>query len=119
MGRLISAMLILSIVNSVPIFGQITRGQLSGVATDQTGAAIPGASVTVKSIATGEAAQTMTDPQGNFVLPPLPVGRYTVTVAAAGFQRVEVPDVVIEVSLPAKVIVSLPIGTLAQEVSVK
>ncbi|HXF04096.1 MAG TPA: TonB-dependent receptor [Blastocatellia bacterium] len=113
----IAVLLTLLMLSSVPVFGQ-TSGSLTGIVTDPVGAAIPGASVTVKNIATGAQFRATTDAQGAFVLPSLPIGRYTVSVEAQGFKRAEIQDVVIEVSIPARITVSLEVGAVTEEVTV-
>lgn len=92
---------------SLPAAGQTTRGSLSGLVNDASGAALPNANVAVRHLATGEEFSGTTDAQGAFVFPSLPLGQFTVVVEAAGFKRAEVKDVVLEVSTPAKVTVAL------------
>jgi hypothetical protein len=118
MKRLASLVLIFLTVASMPAFGQATRGSLTGVVVDSQGAAVSGASVTVKNVATGETFSTMSNAQGAFVFPSLPVGRYSIVVEGSGFKRFEAQDIVIEVSIPAKVDVQLEVGSITEEVTV-
>src|SRR5215831_3885287 len=62
-------------------------GQISGSARDATGSVIPGVSVTVKNDAQGQERQTVTNEQGYFVFPNLPVGPYTVSAELPGFKK--------------------------------
>lgn len=62
--------------------------------------------------------RTVTDEKGGFVFPSLSIGRYTLSVEAAGFKRTEVEDVIIEVATPAKITVHLDIGAVAEVVTV-
>ena len=118
MTRLTSVLLIVLLLAPVTLFAQTTRGSLSGVVGDSNGAAIIGANVTVKNIATGEEVQAKTDAQGVFTAASLAPGKYTVTVEAAGFKRTEITEVVIEVSQPAKVDVALEVGAVTEQVTV-
>jgi hypothetical protein len=67
-------------------FAQIVNASLTGTVTDPTGAAAPDATVTATGTATGQATKTTTDPTGNYNLPSLAPGAYTVTVEKTGFK---------------------------------
>src|SRR5207253_2731126 len=73
---------------------------LSGTVTDPSGALIPGADVTVKNTATGVIFQTVTGAEGEFTVPALATGDYSVTVAAKGFKQTQVPSVHLDVGVP-------------------
>ncbi len=62
-----------------------SSGSVSGFVTDSTGAAIPGASVTVSNSVSGLNRQTKTDATGHYQVINLPLNTYNVSVAAAGF----------------------------------
>ncbi len=99
-----------------PVFSQTTRGSLSGTVNDNTGAAVAGATVTVSNKATGENLSANTGSQGAFIFPSVPPGSFNVKVEVKGFKRVEVQDVMIDVSTPAKLNISLEIGELTEAV---
>ena len=98
--------------------GQATRASLSGLINEQTGAAVSGAKVTAKQVATNEEFQTTTDSRGAFIFPSMPIGKFSVTIEAAGFKRIEAQDVTLEVGTPAKLNVSLEIGQVSEAVTV-
>src|SRR5262245_40216363 len=81
-------MLMLLLIGSTTM-GQSTRTSLSGLINDQNGAAVSGAKIVAKHVATGEEFQTSTDPQGAFTFPSMPLGQYSVTIEATGFKRLE------------------------------
>jgi hypothetical protein len=64
---------------------QVVGGTISGVVTDESGAALPGASVLVRSRDTGTQRTLTTSNGGVFSAPSVPVGEYIVTVNVAGF----------------------------------
>jgi len=66
---------------------QSYRGSIRGEVTDPSDAVIPNAKVTVKSMATGQTRDTLTGPDGVYVVAELPAGEYEVTVAVAGFVK--------------------------------
>lgn len=117
MKRLVAVVLTLLVVLSIPIFGQ-TRGSLTGAVTDPAQAAVGGANVTVKNIATGEELRAVTNAQGIFVFPSLAVGQYSVTVEAPGFKRAEAQEVTVEVATQARVSIQLEVGGVTEVVTV-
>ncbi|MGH9766214.1 MAG: carboxypeptidase regulatory-like domain-containing protein, partial [Blastocatellia bacterium] len=93
-----------------------TRGSLSGLINDSAGAAVTGATVIAKHLATGEEFRGVTDAQGAFVFPSVPLGQFTVTIEASGFKRSEAQGVMIEVATPAKLNVALEVGQVSEAV---
>ena len=118
MKRLTSVVLTLLLLANIPAFAQTTRGSLSGLISDQSGAAITGASVALKNIATGEEFRASTNSQGAFTFPSLSPGKYSATVEATGFKQTEITEITIEVSQPAKVDVALEVGSVSEQVTV-
>ena len=68
----------------------LAQAPLTGVVKDQTGAAVPGATVTIRTDA-GPSAQTVTGPDGRFTFDRIPDGRATLVVLAGGFAQKEQP----------------------------
>jgi hypothetical protein len=64
-----------------------TTGRIAGTVTDEQGAVIAGVEILVVSRATGERRKVITDRAGNYSVPLLLPGDYTVTVAASGFKK--------------------------------
>src|SRR5262245_35704953 len=60
-------------------------GSISGTVKDTTGGVIPGATLTLTNTALGTQFKTTADTQGLYSFPSLPVGRYELTIDAAGF----------------------------------
>src|SRR5437879_11932963 len=81
----VSGMLLLVLFASVS-FGQLDTGTISGTVADQSGAAVPGASVAIKNIETGIVRRLVTNEAGRYEAVALPVGTYEVTASLAGFQ---------------------------------
>jgi len=70
---------------------------LSGTVSDPSGAVVPGASVAIRSLATGVERSTVSDGTGNYTAPSLQPGDYTVAVSAAGFAKYTMQRVTLEV----------------------
>jgi len=72
---------------AVPAFSQVIgAGNMDGRIVDATGAVLPGVAVTVQNTETGMTRTAVTDANGRFVLPRLPVGPYILTAELSGFQ---------------------------------
>jgi hypothetical protein len=74
-------------------FAQIDRSGLSGTVVDASGHLLPQAHVTVVENATGLRRDSISDARGNYSIPGLPVGTYTVTFEHQGFKKLEYLDV--------------------------
>ena len=62
-------------------------GRISGTVKDSSGAVVPGVTVIAVNADTGTQRQTVTDGQGFYSIPDLPIGRYDVSFERAGFKR--------------------------------
>lgn len=71
-----------------------TSGSIQGTITDASGAALPGATVTITSAGTGQATSLKTDSAGIYRSGPLVPGSYTIVVSASGFSQVKTSAVV-------------------------
>ncbi len=82
-------MFVLSIFTGVPSArAQLSSGDILGTVTDQTGAVIPGAKVTLTNLGTGVKAISHTNQDGNYLFTLLLPGRYSVVIEAHGFKQV-------------------------------
>ena len=65
---------------------QLDTGTISGTVTDQSGGAVPGATVTIRNVETGVARNLTTNATGRYEAAALPVGNYEVRASLTGFQ---------------------------------
>src|SRR5580704_6198369 len=71
-----------------PAAAQNIYAALHGTVTDTTGAAIPGAAISITNTSTGIATTATTDSHGYYIFPQLQIGGpYTVAITSTGFQR--------------------------------
>src|ERR1700675_1244886 len=82
----VGAALLLSILCSYPVRGQVVGGTISGTISDKSGAVVVNATVSMKNLATGVSTAVKTNAQGLYSLPNLLPGDYQQSVAAAGFE---------------------------------
>ena len=92
--------------------------QLSGTVRDATGAAIPGATVTLSDDTKGFTRATTSDAEGNYQLLLLPPGTYLVSTRANGFNPKLQKNVTLTVGEQAELSVTLPIGGVYEQVIV-
>ncbi|MEX2300279.1 MAG: carboxypeptidase-like regulatory domain-containing protein, partial [Bryobacterales bacterium] len=104
---------------SAPIgYGQVTTATLFGRVADPTGAVIPGANVTATHNATSQTKAVITDERGEFTIPFLPVGAYTVTVRADGFKTYERSGLALSSGQKADIVFTLELGVTSETISV-
>ena len=110
----------LTMLTSTMVFAQGgVTSTLSGTVVDSTGAVVPGANVVVKRADTGIATDAVTNAEGQFTVPALNAGTYTVTVSLTGFKTVTLNDVVVNAGVPAGVKVTMEIGGVEEQVVVQ
>src|SRR3954468_4510587 len=78
-------------------FGQISTGTISGSVEDPSGALIPNAQVAVKQLSTGETRTTITNANGEFNVPFLQPGDYTLAATAGGFKSKTLNNMTVQV----------------------
>ena len=103
---------------AAPLFAQGTTGSVSGFVTDDTGGALPGATVTVRHLETDQKRVMVTDAGGRYRAQQLAPGRYEVTVELQGFRTARVTDLTLTVGQDAGVNMQLKVGGLDEQVVV-
>jgi hypothetical protein len=99
-------------------WSQLNTATIGGTITDSTGAAIPGATVTITNEGTQSQSVMQTNSSGSYIAPGLPVGNYTVTVQKAGFQIYRQTGVATHPSLVTSVNGVLTVGSVSTQVQV-
>jgi hypothetical protein len=108
-----------SIIAAAPslLLGQNT-GTVLGTVKDQTGAVLPGASITIRNVETGISRTTVSGGRGEYRVPALNVGTYEVQAAMTGFQTGVRQGITLTVGREAVVDFSLSVGSVAEQVTV-
>ena len=102
---------------AAPAGAQTFRGGISGRVTDATGAVLPGVTVTVTNDATAVSRTTVSSSSGDFSVPDLPLGTYSIEATLQGFQTVRT-KVEVSVSQTASVEVKMGLSTVAETINV-
>ena len=120
--RLFVFVLVILVLGLVPglAVGQIaTTGRIAGVVTDSSGAAVPNATVAVKSTALMAERTTTTGPDGAYLFDLLPLGTYEVNVTSKGFKAFTETGIVLTAGFTATVNPKLQVGEVSDVVRVE
>src|SRR3989449_6519171 len=97
---------------------QTFRGTILGTVTDQSGASVGGARVTVRNVDTGLERESVTTDDGSYRVSELSIGNYSVTIEKAGFRSAVFSGVKVEVAVERRVDAVLQPGEVTQKVEV-
>jgi hypothetical protein len=118
-GKLIFCVLGLCMLLGQPMFGQAASStSLVGTVTDASGAVVSAATVVAVQDATKVSYKGQTTDTGNYSLPYIEVGTYTVTVEAAGFEKVAHTNVLVEVNQTVRTDFALKLGSVTDVTTV-
>jgi outer membrane receptor protein involved in Fe transport len=117
--RVISLVAISVLLSSAVALAQLSTAQLSGRVADESGAVLPGVTVTVTQTDTGLTRSVVTDENGAYVLPNLPTGPYRLEAMLQGFRTYSQTGIVLQVAATPAINVVLGIGSLEETVSVE
>ena len=97
---------------------QREAGSITGLVTDSSQAAVPGARIVVTDLATGVERNAISNGVGLYVITALPASRYSVSVEREGFTSQRIPELVLQVGQAATVNMALTVGSVAEAVTV-
>jgi hypothetical protein len=97
---------------------QAMNGTIEGTVKDESGAVLPGVTVTVTNFETGAARVVISNEEGTYRAQLLPLGRYQVTGELQGFKKFEQRGISLSAGQLAQINISLSVGNLAETVTV-
>jgi hypothetical protein len=106
-------------LNTFSLFAQSPNGNINGLVSDPSSAAVLGAEVVAVNDVTGVQYITKTNSEGIYVLPNLPPGPYRLQVSKIGFKTMIKPDIVLNVQDALSVNFTLPVGAFHEVVTVQ
>lgn len=105
---------------AAPLAAQEVTGNISGVVTDASGAAVPNAKVTVTAVARMQVVRTLqTNAEGLYAATLLPVGTYSVAVEAPGFKKASRSGIELAANQKYTADFRLEVGEVTQEITVE
>ncbi|MGB8030818.1 MAG: carboxypeptidase regulatory-like domain-containing protein [Terracidiphilus sp.] len=115
---LLGSIFLLLLGCSQALWSQAVSATLVGTVTDNTGAIVPKATVTILENATGIVHTDTTNESGNYTFPDLTPGIYTVTISAKGFKKETRPGVDVAVNTTTRVDITLQPGSVTETITV-
>jgi hypothetical protein len=101
------------------VSAQFDTGQIGGFVKDASESIMAGATVTVTNEATNDQRKVTTNQNGYYIVPNLPVGRYTVAAEATGFKKFVQTGVVLNSAAKLNIDATMTVGTLSESVEVR
>jgi hypothetical protein len=114
MPRLLLGCLLLAFI----LYGQVDTGTILGTVRDNTGAVIPGATVTIRNEGTAFVQTTKTSPEGAYVFTAQKIGQYSIEVTNAGFKKEVRSGLALNIQQQLVVDFDLQVGDVTSEVQV-
>jgi Carboxypeptidase regulatory-like domain/TonB dependent receptor-like, beta-barrel/TonB-dependent Receptor Plug Domain len=112
------AAIVMLLLMAAPGFAQFDAATVLGSVHDSSGGVVPGATVTLKNIATGITATTVSDANGDYQFLNVRIGTYGVRAELQGFSIAEVEDVQVTVNARQRVDLTLKVGSVGETVVV-
>src|SRR5215831_11661694 len=115
----VSSIALVLLLSSPALRAQAVSGTILGTVQDSSGAAVPGASVTIVNSETGLTRSVTSDSAGEYNVPSLPPGIYNVSGEMKGFKKVSIAGVRLNVDQKARVDLKLDVGDITESVQVQ
>src|ERR1700757_3739997 len=103
---------------TVPLHGQAIYGSIYGQVTDQTGAVVPNATITVTDVSKNTSTQVTSNAQGEYSVEHLIPDVYDITATGAGFQTQQTKGIQVSADTSPKVDLKLQVGSSTQTIEV-
>jgi hypothetical protein len=113
-----TSLLLLLILSVGVAVAQVATGTIVGVVKDSTGGVVADAAVTITHVATGQVRLVHTNDQGEFNSQFMPLGTYSISVSATGFQTRVQSGITLQVDQTANLTIELQVGSVNQTVEV-
>lgn len=116
-GRLLLGLALIFLAQ-ITLHAQLPTATILGAVKDESGAVVPGATITARNTGTGMTRSTTSASDGSYRLPALPVGSYEVRAENPGFRAEVVSGLTLTVSQEAVVNLALRVGSVEESVTV-
>jgi Carboxypeptidase regulatory-like domain/TonB dependent receptor len=115
----LSCLVLAMMVTPAATYGQTDTATILGTVADAAGSVVAGAEVSVVNTGTNIKTTVKTGAQGNYIVTPLRIGNYSITVAGAGFKTETREGIVLEVQDRLKIDFALQVGSVHEDVVVQ
>lgn len=116
-GRVIGSLFALAVLTTWG-FAQFDSATVLGTIRDASGAAVPGAKVQLKNIATGITLATQTDAQGDYLIPNVKIGAYRISAEQEGFATAVIERIEVVVNARQRVDFTLQPGAVTETITI-
>lgn len=111
--------IVVLITAGLPAFGQGVNATITGTVTDPSGSVVSGAAVEAANVETGALYNAASTNVGNYAIPGLPVGTYTITAKSPGFKTYAHTRLAVTAGQILREDISLQVGSAAESVTVQ
>ncbi len=112
-------LLVLGLLGPATAFAQTGAASLTGIVTDESGAAVPGATVTATNQATNVDYTAVSNDAGNYTVTSLPVGTYVIKAELSRFKTAATKPIQVEAKQVVRLDFKLELGAVEETVEVK
>src|SRR5258706_5295049 len=116
--RIVRTLAVTFCLLAASLWAQEFRATVTGRVTDPSNSAVPNAVVQARNLATNELATATTDSQGNYSIPFLKPGSYSLTAEAKGFKKVTQENFTLNVGQTATLNLTLEVGSVTESMTV-
>ena len=110
---------LVSLASPSSVNAQVLYGSILGTVQDQSGAVLPGASVSIMNTNTGQSRETTTNQAGNYSIKNVQAGSYDLTATADGFRPFTQTGVIVTINTDTRVNMDLQVGAMTESVTVE
>ena len=104
---------------SIPSVAQVLYGSLTGIIQDSAASVVPGASLKLRNVGTGQELTERTNDVGSYTFSSLAPGTYELTISASGFRTVTQRGIAIAVNAVRREDVTLAVGQINESITVE
>jgi hypothetical protein len=116
--RSILLAIVIGLLSPLTAAAQTGAGALTGIINDQSGAKVPGATVTATNQATNVAYTAVSNEAGNYTITSVPVGTYVVKAELSGFKTITTNPMGVEAKATVRIDFTLQLGAIEETVLV-
>src|SRR5690349_1021338 len=107
--------ILIALLCAGPVFSQSTTGTILGTVKDQSGAVLPGVEINVLNLSTNQSRTAVTNERGDYSVPQVPIGLYSVTASLPGFKTEVRSRIEIQVDQRARIDFQLEVGQVSDK----